>query len=107
VGDMGDVTIIMLGTCFRMRPLLPALGTGTDAVRQMCSLLSFRKPCWILAVLAGACMPGPLWESPCDARIVESRERPVRPVRPLAFLAKMISSKSWIAGEVPGAVSRS
>ena len=85
-----------------------ALGTGTDAVRHIWSLVSLRnggtRAAWLLPA------PGPELVKPCDARIVERRDRllnPDKPGRPRAFFARMISSKRRIAAWPAGCVSLS
>lgn len=92
-------------------PLNFALGTGTEAVRQIWSELSERY-------VGGAprapdledewLRPGLRTEAPCEARMTERRDRPVeRLCRPRAFLAIRISSKSLMFGLDACCLSRS
>ena len=137
-GGVGKPT--MLGTCFRITPLLRcsgrgtpwiargyfirvgssfagilvvtarysplnfALGTGTDAVRHICSVVLVRN---VGALDREVGTPGKEFETPCDALIVDSRERPeeMPAVLPRDFLARMISSNRRISGFVDGCVS--
>jgi hypothetical protein len=94
-------------TMARYSPGKFPLGMGTEAVRQMWSDVSLRKP-GTLAPRDGGAKPEAVAEAPWDWRIVDSRERPaVRPGRPRAFFAMMISSKRRREGSFAGFISRS
>ena len=88
----------------RYSPLNFALGTGTDAVRQIWSVVLVRN---VGALDRDDGTPGKEFDTPCDARIVESRERPdeMPTVLPRDFLATRISSNKRISGLVDGCVS--
>lgn len=84
----------------RYSPANLAFGTGTDAVRQMCSVVFIRY----VGALDLDCSPGKELETPWDALIVERRDKPdeMPAVFPRDFFARMISSNRRTSGSVAG-----
>lgn len=102
-GSSFDGTLVVTA---RYSPGNFALGTGTDAVRQMWSDVLPRyggmRVCLELDAIPE--------EIPCEALIVDSRDRPLNPPstgRPRAFLARMISSNNLVDECPGGCLSRS
>lgn len=89
-GSNFDGTLVVTA---RYSPGNFALGTGTDAVRQMWSDVSPRYGGMRVCLEPEE----PPEEMPCEALMVDRRDRPLNPPstgRPRAFFASMISSKS-------------